>query len=247
MRGDAEFLIESFEEAGVDGALIVQPINHKFDHSYVTNTIKNHPGKFVGCCLADPTEGGGGAKELRRLATEEGYKAVRFNPYLWPNGAKMTNETGKAMFSEAGDLGMPVGFMCFKGLLLHVDEIEELCTEFPSTKVILDHFGFCKGTEGEAWERLLGLARFPQVYVKLSAFFRVSDQDFPYEDTFEQVEQLVSTFGANRLMWGSDFPFVTEQCGYVNAAKVLQFAPISSDAREWIMGKTVNELFSGAW
>lgn len=24
------------EEAGVDGALIVQPINHKFDHSYVT-------------------------------------------------------------------------------------------------------------------------------------------------------------------------------------------------------------------
>lgn len=27
---------QCMEEAGVDGALIVQPINHKFDHSYVT-------------------------------------------------------------------------------------------------------------------------------------------------------------------------------------------------------------------
>lgn len=28
--------LQCMEEAGVDGALIVQPINHKFDHSYVT-------------------------------------------------------------------------------------------------------------------------------------------------------------------------------------------------------------------
>jgi len=29
------------EEAGVDGALIVQPINHKFDHSYVTRYVSS--------------------------------------------------------------------------------------------------------------------------------------------------------------------------------------------------------------
>jgi len=29
------------EEAGVDGALIVQPINHKFDHSYVTRFVQH--------------------------------------------------------------------------------------------------------------------------------------------------------------------------------------------------------------
>lgn len=28
------------EEAGVDGALIVQPINHKFDHSLVTRSTR---------------------------------------------------------------------------------------------------------------------------------------------------------------------------------------------------------------
>lgn len=29
----------------------------------------------------------------------------------------MTNEVGKAMFAKAGDLGVPVGFMCMKVLL----------------------------------------------------------------------------------------------------------------------------------
>ena len=32
---------------------------------------------------------------------------------------QMTNEIGKAMFSKAGELGVPVGFMCMKVLLLN--------------------------------------------------------------------------------------------------------------------------------
>lgn len=34
-----QFFLQRMEEAGVDGALIVQPINHKFDHSYVTRYV----------------------------------------------------------------------------------------------------------------------------------------------------------------------------------------------------------------
>ena len=47
----------------MSGAMIVQPANHMFDHSYVTSVLKAHPNKFVGCLLADPTPGvcvGGG-------------------------------------------------------------------------------------------------------------------------------------------------------------------------------------------
>lgn len=32
----------------------------------------------------------------------------------------------------------------FQGLNLHISEIEKLCTEFPSTVVLLDHLAFCK-------------------------------------------------------------------------------------------------------
>jgi predicted TIM-barrel fold metal-dependent hydrolase len=52
----------------------VQPINHKFDHSYVSSVLQKYPSKFVGCCLADPTDGGGGVKELQRLVEDVGFQ-----------------------------------------------------------------------------------------------------------------------------------------------------------------------------
>ncbi|XP_057496363.1 uncharacterized protein LOC130781244 isoform X2 [Actinidia eriantha] len=246
---------ERMVEAGVDGALIVQPINHKFDHSYVTSVLKKYPTKFVGCCLANPAEDGSGIKQLEHLILKDGYRAVRFNPYLWPPGQKMTNEIGKAMFSKAGELGVPVGFMCMKGLDLHLSEIEELCTEFPKTVVMLDHVAFCKppinDEESLAFSELLKLSRFPQVHIKFSALFRVSRKPYPYDDLFEVLSQVVSSFGVNRVMWGSDFPYVVPKCGYKEAkeavSSIANQVPLSSSELDWIMGGTIMQLFQGLW
>ncbi|KAK9934324.1 hypothetical protein M0R45_021473 [Rubus argutus] len=255
LPGDVALLLQSMEEAGVDGALIVQPINHKFDHSLVASVLKKYPSKFVGCCLANPAEDGSGVKQLENLILKDNFCAVRFNPYLWPSGQQMTNEVGKAMFSKAGELGVPVGFMCMKGLSVHISEIEELCTEFPSTLVLLDHLAFCKppinDEENQAFTALLKLSRFPQVYVKFSALFRVSRMPFPYEDLSNTLSQVVSSFGANRVMWGSDFPFVVAECGYKGAKEAVSLIanqiPLSSSELEWIMGRTISQLFQNQW
>ncbi|XP_064969358.1 uncharacterized protein LOC135615156 [Musa acuminata AAA Group] len=253
--GYANFLLKLMSEAGVDGALIVQPINHMFDHSLVTSVLKRHPSKFIGCCLANPAEDGTGIRQLEDLVLKDRYRAVRFNPYLWPSGQKMTNEIGKAMFYRAGELGVPVGIMCMKGLSLHISEIEELCENYPSTIVLLDHMGFCKppmtDEEHDTFSSLLKLARFPQVYVKFSALFRLSRKQYPYEDTRDLLSQVVSNYGANRVMWGSDFPFVVKECGYKEAREAVSLLanqiPLSSSDLEWIMGRTLGQLFQQPW
>lgn len=48
-------------------------------------------------------------------------------------------QVGLALFQAAGRLGLPVGFMPFKGLLLHIAEIEALIAAHPETSVIMDH------------------------------------------------------------------------------------------------------------
>ena len=78
--------------ANISGALIVQPAFHGYDHRYVSNVLRRFPNKFAGTLLADPTPGGGGVAALQRLVLDEGYHAVRFNPYLWPEGQRMTNQ-----------------------------------------------------------------------------------------------------------------------------------------------------------
>ncbi|KAH7281341.1 hypothetical protein KP509_36G042300 [Ceratopteris richardii] len=253
--GSSDLLLKAMEEGGVDGALIVQQISHMFDHSYLSRVLQMNPGKFVGCCLANPSDGVEGVSELEGLVTKEGYQAVRFNPYLWPSNQKMTNAVGKALFAKAGELGILVGFMCFKGLLQHIEDIEQLCGEFPRTRVLIDHLGFCKpplnDSEMRAWECLLGLSKYPQVYVKLSAFFRTSREQFPYEDLWPLFRTIIATFGPKRLLWGSDFPFVVDECGYTNARRVLELAKydigITDEDMQWIMGETAMQLFKGRW
>ncbi|GAQ86399.1 Amidohydrolase family protein [Klebsormidium nitens] len=250
--GNTDLLLQEMDVAGVDGALIVQPFDHKFDHSYVSSALKKHPNKFAGCLLADPTPGGGGTRELERLVQEDGFSAVRFNPYLWPAGEQMTNDIGRAMFAKAGQLGAPVGFMCFKGLHLHIDDIEALCRDFPETKVLLDHFAFTNPQRSEQettmWDRLLTLSQYPQVYVKLSAFFRVSKEEFPYRDTVPMIRQLADAFGARRLLWGSDFPYVTQQCGYTKNWQILDETDVlNAEGLELVRGEALAALFPSKW
>nr|GEU29934.1 amidohydrolase 2 [Tanacetum cinerariifolium] len=82
-----------------------------------------------------------------------------------------------------------------------------------------------------------------------SALFRVSRNPFPYEDLSPFLAQVVSSFGANHVMRGSDFPFVVEECGYKEAKEadslIANRVPLSSSDLEWIMGKTAVQLFHG--
>jgi predicted TIM-barrel fold metal-dependent hydrolase len=52
------------------------------------------------------------------------------------------------------------------------------------------------------------------MYVKASAFFRVSAQQYPYADACLGLKALVDGFGAQRVMWGTDFPWVTAVDGF---------------------------------
>lgn len=47
----------------------------------------------------------------------------------------MKDGTGLALYEKAGELGMAVGVMCFKGLGLHIEEIKALLESSPRTKV----------------------------------------------------------------------------------------------------------------
>ncbi|KAK9839073.1 hypothetical protein WJX74_008819 [Apatococcus lobatus] len=253
VAGNVDWLLEEMKQSGVAGALIVQPSEaHHFDHSYVTSVIKARPGIFVGCLLADPRPGQDGLAEMERLIVKEGYRAVRFHPYRWPEGESMANELGMALFKQAGNLKAPVGFMCFHGLLPQLPAIKALMAHSPETQVMVDHFGFCSmgDLQTESWQALLSLASYPQVHVKLSAFFRVTQQPWPYMDARPAIRKLVDTFGANRCMWGTDFPFVNSNgCGYHQAWQILEEGDklegrvlLSPDEEYWISSGTCQKL-----
>ena len=243
-------LLEQMSQAGVDGALIVQPINHQYDHRYVKDAIQNHPDKFKGMMLFDPTLDADAALIRFEELVLEGFVGVRFNPYLF-EGKMSENEAAVKIFKRCAELRYPVGIMCFKGIELHYDDIESLCDLSPDTVVILDHFGFASVENQDQFDKVLSLKE-RNVVVKISALFRLGDQGAPqyYERVrSERFEPLLEAYGADRLMFGTDFPFVTqEEMGYSGAVdKVSSWMSTRSvDEKNAVMGGTAERLF-GVW
>ena len=134
-------LLAEMDDAGIDGALIVQPINYKFDHAFVQNTIASNKQRFMGCLLADPSAGMDGIAKMEELAATGCFRFVRFNPYLFPNTPSdgkggMSGAVGRALYKKAGELSLPVGVMAFRGIIPLEEDINALMKEAPDTKMV---------------------------------------------------------------------------------------------------------------
>ena len=242
-------LLEHMQRSGVQGALIVQPIHHKFDHSYVIQAIKQHPTIFKGMLLHDPSLSKDDAiSRLDNLALQ-GFQAVRFNPYLWPTDVTMSStEAGRAVYQRCAQLSMPVGIMCFHGLDLHYTDILNLIQYSPETTLILDHFGFTGfNAQGDTnFETLLSLAKYPSVHIKVSALFRLNDT-FPFEKVKqERFLPLLQTFGKDRLLFGTDFPYVLNTTSYQNMIHLVSTWMKTEEIQNSVMCGTAENLF-GHW
>ena len=89
------------------------------------------------------------------------------------------------------------------------------------------------------------MARLPQVHAKLSGFHHWCRERYPYRDGKPFVEAVVKAFGAERCMWGSDFPHVLAGCGYVRNRNLLpRMLPSLSKAElDAIMGGTAERVW----
>jgi predicted TIM-barrel fold metal-dependent hydrolase len=258
-------LVATLNENGVHGALLVQPINYKFDHSYVLHAMKTNPTRFKGMLLHDPSLAEHDAVDRLEDLALQGFVGVRFNPYLWPKAAAddgggwspMSEQGGGglAVYKRCGQLNIPVGIMCFQGLRLHYDDILQLLKASPTTVMVLDHFGFTTiqndNSDDVVFQKLLDLAQYPQVMVKISALFRLGDDASPLYERVrtERFLPLLQAFGADRLMYGSDFPYVLEQPPEKNYGGMMDLVSSwiqKEQDKKMIMGGTAEKAF-GPW
>lgn len=77
--------------------------------------------------------------------------------------------------------------------------------------LVVDHCGLpdpADGIDQPGFAAVCRLARRERAWVKLSGPFRFSRERWPHEDTDLYARRLLQAFGADRCVWGSDWPFV---------------------------------------
>jgi predicted TIM-barrel fold metal-dependent hydrolase len=78
---------------------------------------------------------------------------------------------------------------------------------------VIDHLArvdLTKKDPGPEIKKLVALAKYPNVHVKVSELMILSpSKKYPYRDTFPLVKEVYDAFGPDRLLWGTGFPGAT--------------------------------------
>src|SRR5260370_195367 len=123
-------------------------------------------------------------------------------------------------------------------------EIRKIAARHPGLRLIMDHMGRMKGTKDDelapAIEQTVTLAKYPNVFVKLTLVPTCSSAPYPYRNLHSYVQRLIEAFGPRRAFWGTDLSAMLSRstCTYRRrGALFLEEMPfISADDLEWSIG-----------
>jgi L-fuconolactonase len=244
-----ELFMDYMDEAGVARAVFVQPWFYHWDNSYMARCLRRFPDRFRGVCVIDP-RGPGAPAELRSWRAE-GVTGIRLRPLREGEqpgeGPWLGTDETLPLWEAIAETGTIV---CVLHAGADLGRFPPLLARFPSIRVVIDHINNPVPADGlgqPAFRALLALARHPQVHVKLSGFHHWCPERYPYRNGLPFAEAAVRAFGADRCMWGSDFPHVLAGCGYVRSRHLLarEATFLSKDELDLVMGGTAERLWFG--
>ncbi|MFL9876265.1 amidohydrolase family protein [Paraburkholderia megapolitana] len=102
----------------------------------------------------------------------------------------------------------------------HVAPLEIFATRFPKLRIVVDHGAKPSVRDGAAgWQPwadgIERLARLPNVHCKVSGLATEASHDWTEATLQPYVAHLLASFGAGRLMWGSDWPVLNLNGDYL--------------------------------
>ena len=257
-----EHLLREMDAAGVERAVLIQMGGFQIaHHRYVVQAVRRWPDRLTAVGLVDVHDADSPAR-LSELYEATGIAGIRLLGTLGdPGAARAEDLAAYDLFQRADELGLNVNLYCRSDQLPHV---ERLVHAFPGVRVSLDHLGICPATSfvpdrwgrprfdqepipPPAYPRVLDLARCPNVYVKVSGEYAFSREAYPYRDLQPLVEQVYRACGAERMMWGTDFPWICEEPGYRRLVALLDchLPLLNEDEKARIMGGNALQVWFG--
>ncbi|MDH2355279.1 amidohydrolase family protein [Bradyrhizobium sp. SSUT18] len=205
-------LIRVFDAFDVRRALVVATnTGYGSDSRILLDTLKQGGGRFRGVAVV---ENDVDISELERLKAA-GVIGVAFNvPF---HGAGYYRHSAP-LLEKLTSLGL------FLQIQVEQDQLLELLPliDKSNVRLVFDHCGrppVAQGVRGKAFRALLAIGRARDAHIKLSGYYKFSQQPHPYEDTWPFIAALVEAFTLDRCVWGSDYPFL-------RAAERLDYGPL---------------------
>ena len=239
-----ETLIAAMDEAGVAKAAVVHSsTTYGFDNRYVVDGCAKYADRLVAVGSVDVLQPD--ATERIREWVGRGLAGLR----LFTGGStkefdpsELDDPRSFAAWELCGELGLP---MCIQTGPIGLPQVTALARRFPKVAIVLDHLGRPEVADGAPYaaaKSLFELALLSNIYLKLTPriFGDVKKEKASAETFFPRV---VEAFGAKRMAWGSNYPTSTGTLPEILAKAQAGLASLSEEDRQWIFGKTAQQLY----
>ena len=217
-RGRIEQLISQMDLNGVQQATIVSAqIEHNPNNNdYIAEAVRRYPTRLYQ--YADVDSSGSdtyhtpGASSRMEAAIEK-WPIKGFTHYLAneDDGTWLTTREGLDFLGVAADAKLIASIACAPH---HQPALRRVAEKFPGMPILCHHMSGLRASEPPPYKMLnevLESAELPNIYLKLSGFSYLSDDDrkweYPYSDTLWIYKAAYDRFGT-RMVWGSDYPVV---------------------------------------
>jgi L-fuconolactonase len=224
----AESLIQMMDEHHVPTACVVQRGHlYGYDNSYIIDSARKFPGRLLPVVILDAQDPETPARFTHMVKHEgvRGFRMANTRPSHLDT-AWMSSPAAMQVWKACADLNVPMTLiffynqLCYTLPLLHI-----IAKMYPSLPILIDHLGTAYGvTHVElAWAREAGIAEMtlppppdfgiretiqifedtPNVYFKLTEV-NMERLQMAGIAPARIVRRMADSFGAERLVWGSD-------------------------------------------
>jgi L-fuconolactonase len=244
-----ENILRLWSENHVEGGVGVQYNSaYKTDNSYTLDSSDNYPDRISAVIILDARLTDTPIR-LREFVEQRGVTGLRLTGY--PDSAGnypwMEAESAQATWAEANRLGIAIVLMYLptQPSPEALRRIAALAQRYPNVHIVLDHIGWPLGNADANYGILpehVALAHHRNVYFKLTSI-NLDQLDSAGIDTAQFVRRAVDTFGADHMMWGSDYGNTRGQFPEMVSRAVAATSLLSPTERRQLLHDTGARIF----
>lgn len=233
-------LLAEMDKAGVQGVVIVPPSWEGDRNDLALAAAAAHPDRFCVMGRLDP-EAPGAREQIAGWKKQPGMMGVRFTFHTEVLRAPLLDGRFDWVWGELEKHGIPA-MVLFHHEYLHL--LDDIAGRYPGLRLVLDHLGlkstkgFPEATNFATLDKVLALARRPNVAAKVSALpCYADDKTWPFRSLHGPIRRVFDAFGPQRTFWGSDVSRLP--CSYRDSVTMFteQMPWLKGSDLEGVMGR----------
>jgi len=221
---------------GVARTVLVQHMG-EYDNTYIEGVVAAEPDRFAGVFLID-TDAPDASEALEHEASKGIFRGIRLLAH--------TLQERPELWEQAAELGLNIVAYDEPTLAIYTDSLADFLRRHGGTRLVLSHFGVLDRSIAPKfpnYDRILSLAEHPNAFLQVSGMHMFDE--YPYTELVPLVEQALAAFGAQRLLYGSNYPLIQEDalCGRELALLLKGRLGVPLDAVEQVVRRTARDLW----